>query len=88
MKKLSKIVALLLAGALAMLMFTACSGGGTSADTEREKEIRGKLGAKTEAAELCDSDGKSKMTASSTRKLKNCWMHESRQRQTPICLAT
>ena len=28
MKKLSKIVALLLAGAMAMLMFTACSGGG------------------------------------------------------------
>ena len=36
MKKLSKIVALLLAGAMAMLMFTACSGGGTSADTEKE----------------------------------------------------
>ena len=30
MKKLSKIVALLLAGAMAMLMFTACSGGGGS----------------------------------------------------------
>lgn len=28
MKKLSKIVALLLAGALTMLMFTACGGGG------------------------------------------------------------
>ncbi len=28
MKKLSKIVALLLAGALTMLLFTACSGGG------------------------------------------------------------
>ena len=27
MKKLSKIVALLLAGALTMLLFTACSGG-------------------------------------------------------------
>ena len=30
MKKLSKIVALLLAGALTMLMFTACGGGGCS----------------------------------------------------------
>ena len=30
MKKLSKIVALLLAGALTMLLFTACSGGGGS----------------------------------------------------------
>lgn len=28
MKKLSKIVALLLAGALTMLLFTACGGGG------------------------------------------------------------
>ena len=28
MKKLSKIVALLLAGAMAMVMLTACSGGG------------------------------------------------------------
>lgn len=32
MKKLSKIVALLLAGALTMLMFTACSGGGGGGD--------------------------------------------------------
>lgn len=30
MKKLSKIVALLLAGALTMLLFTACGGGGGS----------------------------------------------------------
>ena len=34
MKKLSKIVALLLAGAMAMLMFTACSGGGGGSDAE------------------------------------------------------
>lgn len=57
MKKLSKIVALLLAGALAMLMFTACSGGGTSADTEKEKEILKELGSRTEAASLA-KDGK------------------------------
>ena len=30
MKKLSKIVALLLAGAMAMVMLTACSGGGNT----------------------------------------------------------
>lgn len=36
MKKLSKIVALLLAGALTMLMFTACGGGGGS-PTEEQK---------------------------------------------------
>lgn len=40
MKKLSKIVALLLAGAMAMLMFTACSGGGGGADTQKEEAIR------------------------------------------------
>ena len=45
MKKLSKIVALLLAGALAMLMFTACSGDGGSADTQKEEAIRKQLDA-------------------------------------------
>lgn len=34
MKKLSKIVALLLAGALTMLLFTACSGGGAPKSVE------------------------------------------------------
>lgn len=39
MKKLSKIVALLLAGAMAMLMFTACSGGaGGPGETDNPKE--------------------------------------------------
>ena len=37
MKKLSKIVALLLAGALTMLMFTACGGGGSP--TEEQKVL-------------------------------------------------
>lgn len=36
MKKLSKIVALLLAGALTMLLFTACGGGGGSTDEQKE----------------------------------------------------
>ena len=44
MKKLSKIVALLLAGALTMLLFTACSGGGggdgmATNKTEEDKVI-------------------------------------------------
>lgn len=60
MKKLSKIVALLLAGAMAMLMFTACSGGGGSADTQKEEAIRKQLGTKNEAVKLCDNDGKVK----------------------------
>ena len=38
MKKLSKIVALLLAGALTMLLFTACGGGGGS-PTEEQKVL-------------------------------------------------
>ena len=59
MKKLSKIVALLLAGAMAMVMFTAC-GGGAAADTEKEEAIQMQLGKKTEATALCDKDGKVK----------------------------
>lgn len=38
MKKLSKIVALLLAGALTMLLFTAC-GGGDGSPTEEQKVL-------------------------------------------------
>lgn len=53
MKKLSKIVALLLAGAMAMLMFTACTGGGGGSgagtvDTSEE----------TKAVKLISSDAK------------------------------
>lgn len=36
MKKLSKIVALLLAGAMAMVMLTACSGGGNTGNNLKE----------------------------------------------------
>ena len=38
MKKLSKIVALLLAGALTMLMFTACGGGGGNSTNKAEEQ--------------------------------------------------
>ena len=38
MKKLSKIVALLLAGALTMLLFTACGGGGGGSFGHRDKD--------------------------------------------------
>lgn len=36
MKKLSKIVALLLAGAMAMVMLTACSGGGNTGNMKED----------------------------------------------------
>lgn len=39
MKKLSKIVALLLAGALTMLMFTACGGGGPTEEQKVMEQI-------------------------------------------------
>ena len=43
MKKLSKIVALLLAGAMAMVMLTACSGGGTGSNLEDYPEAEAKV---------------------------------------------
>ena len=45
MKKLSKIVALLLAGAMAMVMLTACTGGGggTAETTAKENAMIGSL---------------------------------------------
>ena len=52
MKNLKKFVALLLAGAMAMVMLTACSGGGTSAEKEQEKEILKGLSSQPEAANL------------------------------------
>lgn len=57
MKNLKKFVALLLAGVMAMVMLTACSGG-TTADTEKEEAIRKQLGKRPEATSLCDRDGK------------------------------
>ena len=59
MKNLKKFVALLLAGVMAMVMLTACSGG-TTADTEKEDAIRAQLGRKTQATALRDNDGKVK----------------------------
>lgn len=63
MKKLSKIVALLLAGALTMLLFTACSGGGGSSssmseDKDAETKVMGLI-QKREVPQACrqnDSD--------------------------------
>ena len=57
MKKLSKIVALLLAGAMAMLMFTACSGGGGgSEDKEAEEKVMSQIRGKSTASLQNDSD--------------------------------
>ena len=62
MKKLSKIVALLLAGALTMLLFTACGGGGggsssMSEDKDAETRVMGLIQNREGAASLQnDSD--------------------------------
>lgn len=56
MKKLSKIVALLLAGAMAMVMLTACTGGGNTGsnlkeDKDAEAEVLSKYSTGTVAVE-------------------------------------
>lgn len=60
MKKLSKIVALLLAGALTMLLFTACSGGGGGGfghrDQDKEDEAFGKFTSEAQASSLKVND--------------------------------
>lgn len=60
MKKLSKIVALLLAGALTMLLFTACGGGGGSSFGHREKDEEdrafGKFKGMTQASNVTEND--------------------------------
>lgn len=60
MKKLSKIVALLLAGALTMLLFTACSGGGGSSFGQRMPEDEEKafknFTSKAQASNVTEND--------------------------------
>ena len=60
MKKLSKIVALLLASALTMLLFTACSGGGGGSfghrDQDKEDEAFGKFTSEAQASKVTEND--------------------------------
>ena len=59
MKKLSKIVALLLAGALTMLLFTACSGGGGGfghRDKDEEDRAFGKFKDMAQASNVTEND--------------------------------
>lgn len=59
MKKLSKIVALLLAGALTMLLFTACGGGGSSfghRDKDEEDRAFGKFKGMAQASNVTEND--------------------------------
>ena len=68
MKKLSKIVALLLAGALTMLLFTACGcgGGGSSSmseDKDAETKVMGLIPKKEGAASLQNDSDMQKIAA-------------------------
>ena len=67
MKKLSKIVALLLAGALTMLLFTACSGGGggssMSEDKDAETKVMGLIQNREGAASLQNDSDMQKIAA-------------------------
>lgn len=57
MKKLSKIVALLLAGAMAMLMFTACTGGGGgNEDKEAEEKVMSQIRGKSTSTASLQND--------------------------------
>lgn len=57
MKKLSKIVALLLAGALTMLLFTACGGGGFGQRMpDDEKEAFKNFTSKAQASNVTEND--------------------------------
>lgn len=59
MKKLSKIVALLLAGALTMLLFTACGGGGGGfghRDKDEEDRAFGKFKDMEQASNVTEND--------------------------------
>ena len=60
MKKLSKIVALLLAGALTMLLFTACGGGGGGSfghrDKDEEDRAFGKFTSNAQASNVTEND--------------------------------
>lgn len=60
MKKLKKFAALLLAGALTMLLFTACSGGGGGSfghrDQDKEDEAFGKFTSKAQASNVTEND--------------------------------
>ena len=56
MKKLSKIVALLLAGALTMLLFTACGGGGGSTDEQKEAAMLTALTSSSQCSETAKTN--------------------------------
>ena len=63
MKKLSKIVALLLAGAMAMVMFTACGGGVGSEDKDAEEKVIGQIRGKSTSTASLQNDSDLKKVA-------------------------
>ena len=63
MKKLSKIVALLLAGAMAMVMLTACSGGVSGEDKDAEEKVMGQIRGKSTSTTSLRNDSELKKIA-------------------------
>ena len=74
MKKLSKIVALLLAGALTMLLFTACGGGGGgSAEKTEEQKVMEKIGSQKNVHVTSDAELRAIAEAHLNEDLKIVW---------------
>ena len=63
MKNLKKFVALLLAGAMAMVMLTACGGGVGSEDKEAEEKVMGQIRGKSTSSASLQNDSDLKKVA-------------------------
>ena len=73
MKKLSKIVALLLAGAMAMVMLTACSGGGGSVNKTEEQKVMEQIGNQKKVTVASDTELRAVAEKNLNEDLKVVW---------------
>ena len=63
MKNLKKFVALLLAGVMAMVMLTACSGGSSSEDKDAEEKVMSQIRGKSTSTASLQNDSDLKKVA-------------------------